>query len=240
MSLITIQREYGSAIDIPTHHLRAGESRTFGRGVPGEAPVDIPLAPEGDSGVPRNAGIIEAAGSYWLISNTSRTQTYVVQHTQRHRGFVQISPGEIRMPIAFELSRVTLQGRSGAYIFLVLAPDHPIALAEPPAGRTTEHPVTLDQASRYFQVLVALCEPLLDEHARTAGPPSAREVARRLNIRTTTVNGQLDYLVNRKFPMLQQLRHGSGMDWRTRALVEYVLEFRLVTAEHLSVLPARQ
>jgi hypothetical protein len=235
--VITIQKDYGASTDIPTHHLDTGQVCTFGRGCPGGPAVDIGLAPDGDTAVPRQAGVIEACGTYWMISNSSRTQTYLVEHLQPVRGFVQVSPGETRMPIPFELSRVKIRGRRGESVFLVMAPDHVMHTAAASTGPRTERPVTLDPASRYFQVLVALCEPQLDERNLDQHIPTVNEVARRLDVPATTVNGQLDYLITYKLPDLQQLGQGSGVGWRVQALTQHVLRYGLVTADHLRLLP---
>lgn len=62
-------------IDRPQLRLAPGERLTFGRG----ADNDLEIAHDG---VSRRAGAIAAQGAFWVLSNLSSSQTYVVENPE--------------------------------------------------------------------------------------------------------------------------------------------------------------
>jgi serine/threonine-protein kinase len=139
--------------------LGPGETADFGRGAPGR-PVPVALP---DPGVSRCAGQITAAEDYWRLSNFSRLVTYVVENLEGAGEHVKVAPGRLGAPVPFEFSRVVLPSRDGEACFKVFAPQHAYLDGQqgPGGGEPTMSPFALDPTSKYFLVLLALCEPRL-------------------------------------------------------------------------------
>jgi len=188
--------------------LAPGQEATFGRGTD-EHPVDICLP---DSGVSRLAGRIRAAEDYWLMSNLSRSTTYIVENPEGAGEFVKAAPRRLDMPVPFEFARVVLPAEQGSVAFMVFAPSHAYATAEAlerPSGEQTVAAFPLDETAKYFLILVALCEPRLRDSSAVM-IPSAPEVVRRLRglesckaLTRTAVNFHIDYLARTKLRVKQ-------------------------------------
>ncbi|KOG31433.1 hypothetical protein [Streptomyces resistomycificus] len=224
-------------------HMGPGETKDFGRGAPGRSPaIVLP-----DPGVSRHAGRIEAAGDFWRLSNFSATATYVVENLEGAGEYLKVAPGRLGAPVPFEFSRVVLPALDSTASFKVFAPQHAYAQdgTGPDHGERTISPFSLDPTSKYFLVLVALCEPRLRTAARVA-LPGAGEIVERLrplescrDLTRSAVNYHIDYLTSAKL----RLRDGSEDDARVGAkredLVTLALRFDLVREEHLALLPHR-
>ncbi|GAA3966763.1 FHA domain-containing protein [Actinomadura viridis] len=217
--------------------LAAGQSATFGRGT-GGVPVDVPL---GDPGVSRLAGRIRPVEDHWVISNLSRSATIVVENPEGAGEFVKVAPRRADMPVPFEFSRVVVPAARGPVSFLVFAPEHLYvdAGAADDGDDATTAAFPLDETSKYFRVLVALCEPrLLD--ASSVVIPSVPGIIERLGGRPTrpAVNFHIDYLARKKL-RVKEPAGGAKADWQRAALVALALKFNLVREEHLELLPPR-
>jgi serine/threonine-protein kinase len=221
--------------------LSAGERAQFGRGVP-EHPVPIVLP---DPAVPRIAGEIATAETYWHLSNLS-TQNLVVENPEGAGEYIRVAPRRLSAPVPFEFSRVVLATRTGALSFQVYAPSHSYldaTAAVPPSGAATVSPFSLDEHSTYFLVLVALCEPRLRD--QDVAIPTTPQIVRRLRqhpqhraITASAVSFHIDYLAGTKLrirPPDQQER----LDWKRGMLASVALRFGLVREEHLTLLPRR-
>jgi hypothetical protein len=223
--------------------LSPGEEITFGRGAP-DRPVDLRID---HPGIPRVAGRIRAQEDFWLISNLSTHQTYVVENPEGGGEYFKVAPRRLETPVPFEFARVVLppeQGRVGIFVF---APQHtfldPVA---PGAGGPDATPAAypLDESAKYFLVLVALCEPRLRDNA-SARLPSIPDVVRRLSrlphcqdITRSAVTFHIDYLARTKLRVRDsgaELAEGRA-DWQRSALVSVALRFDLVREEHLLLL----
>ncbi|MFI8191859.1 serine/threonine protein kinase [Streptomyces sp. NPDC085946] len=228
-------------------HLGPGDVVDFGRGTPGGGGVAIPLA---DPGVSRRAGQLEAAGDYWRLSNFSRSVSYVVENLEGAGEYLTVAPGRLGAPVPFEFSRVVLPALTGTAAFKVFAPQHAY-LADGPAdgaGEQTVHPFALDPTSKYFLVLVALCEPRLRDASDTV-LPGVGDIVERLrplescrDLTRSAVNYHIDYLAFAKLRLdLGDDTAGDGA--RTGAkrarLASVALRFGLVREEHLALLPPR-
>jgi serine/threonine-protein kinase len=105
---------------------------------------------------------------------------------------------------------------------------------------------SLDETSRYFQVLVALCEPRLRD-AASALVPTTTQVVKRLAsdrrhppLTSTAVTYHIDYLARYKLRTHPLEQVGAGRDTAKRdTLVAVALRFGLVGPEHLALLPSR-
>src|SRR5690606_20375467 len=134
--------------------LGAGERVGFGRA---GRPDGLVIS---HGGVPRIAGEIAAHRTFWLLSNLSEDQTYVVENPEGAGEHVKIAPGRVDAPVPFEFSRVTLPAAGDLLTFDVWAPRHAFRSAERHllAGSATAPAFALDRTKRYFAVLTALCE----------------------------------------------------------------------------------
>ncbi|NBE52096.1 serine/threonine protein kinase [Streptomyces boluensis] len=243
------------------HLLRLGPGDTadFGRGAP-DAPVPVPLD---DPSVSRRAGQIVAAEDYWRLSNFSRTSTYVVENLEGAGEHVKVAPGRVGAPVPFEFSRVLLPGTDGEAAFKVFAPEHAYLDAEAPFpqhGEPTMSPFTLDPTSKYFLVLLALCEPRLRQPS-SAAVPGVGEVVERLRglaecagLTRSAVNYHIDYLSSVKL-RLREDRYacaapdavdalgapaGAPVGGKREELVAFALRFDLVREQHLPLLGPRR
>jgi hypothetical protein len=227
--------------------LGPGQSATFGRGAP-QRSVDIALP---DEGVSRVAGSVSAADDHWRLSNFSRSTTYVVENLEGGGEYVKVAPRRIGAPVPFELSRVVLPLSEDFARFSVFAPRHlflaPDA-AECADDDSTVQPFVLDPTSKYFLVLLALCESRLRDPGQPA-IPSVADVVERLRplpecrgLTVAAVNFHIDYLATTKLRIRE--RAGAAdrvrLDWKRGALVSLALRFDLVGEEHLDLLPSRR
>ncbi|MEV0641781.1 serine/threonine protein kinase [Streptomyces sp. NPDC050619] len=233
-------------------HMGPGETRDFGRGTPDSA-LSIALT---DPGVSRHAGRIEAAGDFWRLSNFSTTSTYVVENLEGAGEYLKVAPGRLGAPVPFEFSRVVLPALDGTAGFKVFAPQHAYAHGDmgPDYGERTVSPFSLDPTSKYFLVLVALCEPRLRTSAGVA-LPGAGEIVERLrplescrDLTRSAVNYHIDYLTSVKLrlrtdeyddPSPYSPKDGTRVGAKREDLVTLALRFDLVREEHLGLLPRR-
>ncbi|MFJ1967689.1 serine/threonine protein kinase [Streptomyces sp. NPDC087903] len=230
-------------------HMGPGETRDFGRGSPDTAlPIVLP-----DPGVSRRAGRIEAAGDFWRLSNFSTSSTYVVENLEGAGEHIKVAPGRLGAPVPFEFSRVVLPALNGTATFKVFAPQHAYAQdgTGPDHGEQTVSPFSLDPTSKYFLVLVALCEPRLRSSAGAA-LPGAGEIVERLSplescrdLTRSAVNYHIDYLTATKLrlrtedPSPRASKDGARVGAKREDLVTLALRFDLVREEHLTLLPQR-
>ena len=218
--------------------VRPGQTLRFGRGAP-ESPVDIELA---DMGVSRLAGELSAVEDYWVISNLSGDATYVVDNPEGAGEYMTVAPGRIGAPVPFEFARVSLPAPERAVEFLVFAPQHTYAEhgAAHDGGDMTVAAFSLDETARYFQILVALCEPRLRDGASVA-LPSAGEIVERLGggVSRAAVNHHIDYLAIQKL-RVKTPDDDERLDSKREALVSVALRFGIVRDEHRRLLPPRR
>jgi len=142
-------------------------------------------------------------------------------------------------PIPFEISRLAIPAAGRTVDLIVYAPQHTFAGAAATAsGATTVSPFPLDESARYFQVLVALCEPRL-RGGSTVALPTLAEVGARLSLTRAAVGYHVGYLCDEKL----RIRERAGvpaerrMEWKREALVSMALRYDLVREEHLRLLP---
>lgn len=233
-----------------------GETAAFGRGAPG-SPLPVMLD---DPGVSRCAGQITAAEDYWRLSNFSRTVTYVVENLEGAGEHIKVVPGRLGAPVPFEFSRVVLPSRDAEAYFKVFAPQHayldgPGAAdfdghfdGDPLGGERTVCPFALDPTSKYFLVLLALCEPRL-RNASSGAVPGVAEVLDRLrplescrDLTRSAANYHIDYLTSVKLRLRDDASAADGegrAGGKREELVAFALRFDLVGEQHLALLPPR-
>ncbi|GIJ73043.1 serine/threonine protein kinase [Virgisporangium ochraceum] len=231
----------GPAADV--HRLAPGDRLTFGRG----AEVDVALdAPE----VSRLAGEIVAADDFWLLSNFGHESSLVVENVEGGGEYVKVRPRRVAAPIPFEISRLAVPAAGRTIDLIVYAPQHTYAGAAGAAGAvpgaagagaTTVSPFPLDESARYFQVLVALCEPRLRGES-TVALPTLADIGDRLTLTRAAVGYHVGYLCEEKLRIRDRvnLPEARRLEWKREALVSMALRYDLVREEHLALLPARR
>jgi hypothetical protein len=218
--LISVDDESG------VYELPSGLSVAFGRREPGGA-----LALGGGACVV--AGHIRALDDYWLMTNESRCATYCVDNLEGAGEYVRVRPRRPDVPIPFELSQVMLEVPCRHRGFTVFAPERANS-AECGAEDF------LDETSRYFMVLVCLCEPRLRD-CRAVIVPTAGQISQRLSafgdnlaLTRSAVNYHIDYLAEK---LDVPKAAGKTRTWKREALATLALKFDLVRSEHLNLLP---
>jgi hypothetical protein len=190
------------------------------------------------TGVTLPAGWIHAFEGYWLMANGSPSGTYCVENLEGTGEYVKVQAGRGEVPIPFELSRVMLTLGGGENSFTVYAPERADAVMAR-GGGVGMRP-SLDEESRYFMVLVCLCEQRLRD-CGAAVVPTPAQVSARLSrfgddraLGRSVVNYHIDYLA-RKLGIVA--RTDMTRAWKREALATLALKFDLVRPEHLSLLP---
>ncbi|MDX5566072.1 FHA domain-containing protein [Streptomyces sp. ID05-04B] len=214
-----------------------GERLTFGRAAGG----GLLIAHEG---VPRAAGEITAHRTFWLLSNHSEDQTYVVENPEGAGEHVKVAPGRQEAPVPFEFSRVVLPAAGDLLAFEVWAPRHVFrsVARHGLAGDRTAPAFCLDRTKRYFAVLAALCEPRLrgEPHAPL---PAVEQLVDRLRpvwpaVSRSAVYWNVDYLAVklrlRSDPDVTE--PGRRLNGKKESLVSLALRFDLVREDDLCVL----
>ncbi|MGW3728003.1 FHA domain-containing protein [Streptomyces sp. NPDC000851] len=197
-------------------------------------------------GVPRIAGEITAQGTFWLLSNRSEEQTYVVENPEGAGEHIKVTPGRVDAPVPFEFSRVVLPAAGDLLTFDVWAPRHTFrsVARHGLAGAVTAPAFTLDRTKRYFAVLAALCEPRLrgEPHAPL---PAVEQLVERLRpawpaVSRSAVYWNIDYLALklRLRPGPDTAEPGRRVNGKKESLVSLALRFDLVREDDLIVLTA--
>ncbi|MFI6939370.1 FHA domain-containing protein [Streptomyces sp. NPDC050418] len=216
----------------------SGERVAFGRA---DAEGALVIAHEG---VPRAAGEITAHRAFWLISNFSTDQTYVVENPEGAGEHLKVAPGRLDAPVPFEFARVVLPAGGDLLSFDVWAPRHAFRSADRSAlpGPATTPAFSLDATKRYYAVLAALCEPRL-RGAPQAPLPTVEELVERLRpvyptISRTSVYWNIDYLTLklRLRPDTEEGEAARRANGKKESLVSLALRFDLVRESDLAVL----
>jgi serine/threonine-protein kinase len=220
--------------------LRPGDQVRFGRD---GSEVELKLP---DAAVSRLAGEIVATADHWCLSNLSRESTYVVENPEGAGEHMKVPPGRVAAPVPFEISRVLVPTQRGIAFFEVFAPAH--SYLERPAtgdGEPTISALPLDVTSKYFLVLLALCEPRLRDESRVR-IPTVVDVVKRLQslsqcreITADAVAFHIDYLTRTKLRFREPGETTDVGSSRREALVSRALRFNLVRETHLALLPPR-
>ncbi|MEV5892542.1 hypothetical protein [Nonomuraea fuscirosea] len=191
-------------------------------------------------------GEFEVGAGHWLMSNFTSHTTFVVENLEGGVELVKVPPRRLSVVIPFEMSRVLLPF-GAALVELKVFGAAPSLIGERAAGEAVQPmPFGLNMTSKYFLVLVALCEPRL-RGSSMAAVPSVQEVVERLRridqfkeATRSSINYHIDYLRERKLPVDQWATYSEGgrMHSKREALVSFALRFGLVTEEHLGLLPS--
>lgn len=109
------------------HRLEPGQTLRFGRTAPAGSGLTL-----SHPAVPCAAGEITATGAFWILTNFSRDQTYVVANPEGVGEHIRVAPGRADAPVPFEFARVMLcadansdsAGPRPGCCFDVMAPRH--------------------------------------------------------------------------------------------------------------------
>ncbi len=236
--LVHVPAPQGTVMRAPALNLWPGEQAMFGRGSDTRR-VDVRLD---RPGISRLAGRIEALDEYWILTNyaSKADATYVVHNDEGRGEHFTIRPGE-RLPVPFTESRIELLDAESNVVefkvFVLRRAAAPILITTATVGGTGDPVRRVDETTKHFMVLVALCEPRM-VHGSTA-VPTIPELLRRVqrtktgrDIRTlSAVNFHIEYLVDRL-----GLRGYDGLDDRRAGLINRALWFGIVREEHLGLL----
>ncbi|WP_405587680.1 FHA domain-containing protein [Streptomyces sp. NBC_01092] len=237
-SVIVVPPACGSVDD--QVRIATGERLVFGRAA---SDSGLTIAHQG---VARVAGEITAHRSFWMLSNLSEDQTYVVENPEGAGEHLKIAPGRLEAPVPFEFARVVLPAAGDLLTFDVWAPRHAFRSADRRGltGPATAPAFVLDRTSRYFAVLAALCEPRLrgEPHAPL---PTVEQLVERLRpswptVSRSTVYWNIDYLALklRLRPGPDTAEPGRRVNGKKESLVSLALRFDLVREDDLTVLTA--
>ncbi|MGW6681181.1 hypothetical protein ACWGBO_14995 [[Kitasatospora] papulosa] len=219
-------------------HLKAGEQLDFtvesrtGRFEPGGKP---------------SIGAFEFRENRLLVSNFTTSVTYVIENLEGGIELVKARPRQLQVTIPFEMSRVLIPSGDNITELTVFG-SPPSLMGEELSARAAGPPmVNIEEASKYFVVLVALCEPRLRGFSMAA-VPSVQEVVERLressefrDANRSSINYHITYLADQKLPVGRWAKYMNEgrMHSKREALVAFALRFDIVREEHLHLLPKR-
>ncbi|WP_394617075.1 hypothetical protein JNUCC0626_46950 [Lentzea sp. JNUCC 0626] len=191
----------------------------------------------------RTIGTFEAMAENLFISNFTSSTTFAIENLEGGAELVKVPPRRKRLVIPFEMSRVLIPSWKGLIQVVVFG--RPPELVEGSGSDAVESsPFRLDENSKYFLVLVALCEPRL-RGSSMAALPSVQEIVDRLkqsdrfrDANRSSVNYHIDYLCERKLQVEQWAMYSANgrMHSKREALASFALRYELVTEEHLALL----
>lgn len=222
--------------DIQRACLRSGEQLRFG--ISRRTGAFEPLAA-------RSVGAFEVTPDNLFVSNFTSATTFVIENLEGGAELVKVPSRRRRAVIPFEMSRVLIPSWAGLIQVTVFGrpPDQvqDSGVVDVPEAS----PFQLDETSKYFLVLVALCEPRLRGGSSMAAVPSVQEVVNRLRLNDrfkdanrSSVNYHIDYLRGRKLQVEEWAMYSANgrMHSKREALVSFALRYDLVREEHLSLL----
>ncbi|MGW1915360.1 hypothetical protein ACWCQS_32700 [Streptomyces sp. NPDC002076] len=217
-------------------HVKTGEQLDFriesrtGRFEPGGKP---------------SIGAFEFRENRLLVSNFTTSATYVIENLEGGIELVKVRPRQLRVTIPFEMSRVLIPSGENITELTVFGSPPPLMGEEQSARAPGPPMVNVETASKYFAVLVALCEPRL-RGSSMAAVPSVQEVVERLrgssqfrDANRSSINYHINYLADQKLPVNRWAKYmdEGRMHSKREALVAFALRFDIVTEEHLHLLP---
>lgn len=219
--------------------LRVGERFDFGRD-----PSTGAFKPD----VQPLVGSIEVEDCRLVVSNYTASTTFVIENLEGGTELVKARPRHVRMTVPFEMFRILIPAGLTMLELTAFGPEPPMLHADD-ATEDADGPVPqLDTASKYFAVLVALCEPRLRGNSMAA-VPSVQELVARLRetelfklANRSSINYHIDYLVDQKIPVTRWAKYGDHgrRHSKREALVAFALRFDLVGEHHLDLLPHPQ
>jgi hypothetical protein len=190
-------------------------------------------------------GAFEVSSNHLLLSNFTTSSTFVIENLEGGTELIKARPRRLGMVIPFEMSRILIPSGLDIVELTVFSPP-PVMLGPERAASVAESDMfKLDTASKYFAVLVTLCEPRL-RGSSMAAVPSVQEVVERLRVtdqfkgaNRSSINYHIDYLADQKLPVSHWAKYvdGGRMHSKREALVAFALRFDLVREEHLALLP---
>jgi serine/threonine-protein kinase len=189
--------------------------------------------------------MFEVSGNRLLLSNFTTRSTFAIENLEGGAELIKVRPRRLGIVIPFEMSRILIPSGLGIVELTAFSPT-PVIIRSERVNRVAEFDLfKLDTESKYFAVLVTLCEPRL-RGSSMAAVPSVREVVERLKrtdrfkgANRSNINYHIDYLADQKLPISHWAKYvdGGRMHSKREALVAFALRFDLVREEHLALLP---
>lgn len=190
-------------------------------------------------------GAFEVEDDRLVISNFTTSTTFVIENLEGGSELVKARPRHMGVSVPFEMSRILIPAGMDVFELKAFGPEPPMLDVERATDDDNGPLPRLDTSSKYFAVLVALCEPRLRGNSMAA-VPSVQEVVTRLQgtdlfslASRSSINYHIDYLVEQKVPVTRWAKHGDDgrRHSKREALVAFALRFDLVSDEHLDLLP---
>lgn len=188
---------------------------------------------------------IDVAVGHWAMSNFTPNVTFVVENVEGGVELIKVPPRRLGVVVPFEISRVLIPSPAGVGELRVFGTPPVFADIRPAAPAQPYVLKGFSEQSKYFLVLVALCETRL-RRSPMAAIPSVTEIVERLrpcpgfeNANRSSINYHIDYLRRCKLPLDEwAMSVDSGrMHSKREALVTFALRHELVREEHLRLLP---
>lgn len=189
-------------------------------------------------------GAFEVVGGTLFVSNFTSGTTFAVENLEGGAELVKVMSRRRRVAIPFEMSRVLIPSWAGLVQVTLFGRPPELMQESGVVDGPESSPFQLDETSKYFLVLVALCEPRL-RGSSMAAVPSVQEVVDRLrqndrfkDANRSSVNYHIDYLRERKLQVEQWAMYSENgrMHSKREALVSFALRYDLVREEHLGLL----
>ena len=181
------------------------------------------------------------------MSNFTSGLTFAIENMEGGAELVKVPPRRLSVVVPFEMSRVLIPSEVGVTELKVFGAP-PVLLQDSAAHESKDGlPYGLNEQSKYFLVLVALCEPRL-RTSPMAAVPSVQEVVERLrpfagfeSANRSSVNYHIDYLREHKLFLDDWAvsTRGGRMHSKREALVSFALRHDLVREEHIQLLSPR-
>lgn len=192
-------------------------------------------------------GAFEMVGDNLFLSNFTSSTTFVIENLEGGAELVKVNSRRRRTAVPFEMSRVLIPSWAGLTQVTVFGKPPELVQELKIVDAPELAPFQLDETSKYFLVLVALCEPRL-RGSSMAAVPSVQEVVDRLrqndrfkDANRSSINYHIDYLRERKLLVEQWAMYSTNgrMHSKREALVSFALRYDLVREEHLDLLSPR-
>lgn len=213
--MLTIQEPGEPGRDPRRVSLRTHEVATFGVCKCDRCHLDLRFAPAAPV---QFRGQIVAGADRWRVENLSDSELLVVQDADGRAAQTVALPRE-SLAFEYDMAVITPFGKvPGVAVTVFFSPSASAATAAQRCPAIAPPRCELDRGSRYFAVLSALCEHVLD-HGRGGLVPTSSQIAARLALSPRAVDSHIDYLVD-KLDIPAPVTRSTG--WKRRALVRYV------------------
>lgn len=174
-------------------------------------------------------GSLATHQDHWRIGNQGSVRL-IVENVKRPDEYFGVVPGQVEVPVPFELARVMAAHDLEAQL-VVLGPDHGGDGGSPESASGDTPVVNLDHGTAYYAVLQALCESRL-RYGPESPLPTSSQIASALcssgyRLTSRAVDAHIDYLLD-KLDVRPATDLKAGRGWKREILVTRALRLGLV------------